>query len=545
MNALTAKSSPSASTAGPGIPAGAATPGTGAEVFPEQSVFAKTYDGGTAQVVWTRLVADLETPVSAYLKLGERRPMSFLLELIEGGSARGRYSVIGFAPDLIWQADGDTASINRSPLTDASAFHRDDLPALQSLRKLLAESTISLPEALPPMAAGIFGYMGYDTVRLIENLPEMKPDTLGVPDAILMRPTLMLIFDNVKDEMILVTPVRPSKEITAEDAYKNALARIQTAVQNLDAPLPHGSSATTAAIALAEPQSNTKPSDYMAMVAKAKDYIKAGDIFQVVLSQRFSAPFELPSFALYRSLRRLNPSPFLFHLDFGSFQLVGSSPEILVRVRDGVVTIRPIAGTARRGSNDAEDKALAAALLADPKERSEHLMLLDLGRNDVGRVAATGSVTVTDKFVIERYSHVMHIVSNVIGRLDPDTHDAIDALMAGFPAGTVSGAPKVRAMEIIAELEKAKRGPYAGCVGYFSAGGEMDTCIVLRTAILKDGMIHVQAGAGVVHDSIPENEQQECINKAKAVVRAAEEAVRFASRSPQTSGSGGNGGMFS
>jgi anthranilate synthase component 1 len=286
----------------------------------------------------------------------------------------------------------------------------------------------------------------------------------------------------------------------------------------------------------------------MAMVAKAKEYIKAGDIFQVVLSQRFSAPFALPSFALYRALRRLNPSPFLFHLDFGSFQLVGSSPEILVRVRDGEVTIRPIAGTARRGGNEAEDKALAAALLADPKERSEHLMLLDLGRNDVGRVATPGTVTVTDQFVIERYSHVMHIVSNVIGTLDETNHDAIDALMGGFPAGTVSGAPKVRAMEIIAELEKAKRGPYAGCVGYFSAGGEMDTCIVLRTAIVKDGMIHVQSGAGIVHDSIPENEQQECINKAKAVVRAAEEAVRFASKGTVTSGKigtgSGNGGAF-
>jgi anthranilate synthase component 1 len=269
----------------------------------------------------------------------------------------------------------------------------------------------------------------------------------------------------------------------------------------------------------------------MSMVAKAKEYIRAGDIFQVVLSQRFSAPFDLPSFALYRALRRLNPSPFLFHLDFGDLQLVGSSPEILVRARDGVVTIRPIAGTTRRGSTDAEDKALASALLADPKERSEHLMLLDLGRNDVGRVSEPGTVTVTDKFIIERYSHVMHIVSNVIGKLDEKNHDAIDALMAGFPAGTVSGAPKVRAMEIIAELEKGKRGPYAGCVGYFSANGEMDTCIVLRTAILKDGMIHVQSGAGIVHDSVPENEQQECINKAMGVVRAAEEAVRFASRS--------------
>ena len=522
--------------------------GTGTEVFPSRSDFAKAYGNGTAQVVWTRLVADLETPVSAYLKLCDRRPMSFLLESIEGGSARGRYSVIGFSPDLVWTANGDTASINRTPMTDPAAFTPDDQPPLPSLRRLLAESAIALPETLPPMAAGIFGYMGYDTVRLIEQLPEMTPDALGVPDAILIRPTLMLIFDNVKDEMTLVTPARPAHGVSADDAYAAAIARLSATIESLDVPLQHGSSAAAAPATLHEPQSNTSAPEYMAMVAKAKEYIKAGDIFQVVLSQRFSAPFALPSFALYRALRRLNPSPFLFHLDFGSFQLVGSSPEILVRVRDGEVTIRPIAGTARRGANEAEDKALAAALLADPKERSEHLMLLDLGRNDVGRVATPGTVTVTDQFVIERYSHVMHIVSNVIGTLDETNHDAIDALMGGFPAGTVSGAPKVRAMEIIAELEKAKRGPYAGCVGYFSAGGEMDTCIVLRTAIVKDGMIHVQSGAGIVHDSIPENEQQECINKAKAVVRAAEEAVRFASKGTVTSGKigtgSGNGGAF-
>ncbi|MBA2127689.1 anthranilate synthase component I [Hyphomicrobium methylovorum] len=515
------------------------------EFYPPFEAFAKTYDAGTPQVVWTRLVADLETPVSAYLKLCDRRPMSFLLESIEGGEARGRYSVIGFAPDLIWQAVGNTASVNRTPLSDPASFVPDDQPALQSLRALLDESAIQLPDALPPMAAGIFGFMGYDTVRLIENLPEMSPDALGVPDSILIRPTLMLIFDNVRDEMILVSPARPDATTSAAEAYENALARLDAAVQSLDTPLPHGASATGAAVALPEPKSNTAAADYLAMVDKAKDYIRAGDIFQVVLSQRFSAPFELPSFALYRSLRRLNPSPFLFHLDFGEFQLVGSSPEILVRVRDGVVTIRPIAGTTRRGSNDAEDKALATALLNDPKERSEHLMLLDLGRNDVGRVSLPGTVSVTDKFIVERYSHVMHIVSNVIGNLDSEKFDSIDALMAGFPAGTVSGAPKVRAMEIIAELEKAKRGPYAGCVGYFSAGGEMDTCIVLRTAILKDGKIHIQAGAGVVHDSIPENEQQECINKAKAVVRAAEEAVRFATNSRKTdSSSAGNGGPF-
>ncbi|MFN0219770.1 MAG: anthranilate synthase component I [Hyphomicrobium sp.] len=511
---------------------------------PDFASFKTRYESGAAQVVWTRLVGDLETPVSAYLKLCDKRPMSFLLESVEGGSKRGRYSVIGLAPDVVWRAAGKRAEINRAPERGAEAFTADDRPTLDSLRALLAESAIALPETMAPMSAGIFGYMGYDTVRLIEALPEMGPDALGVPDAIMMRPTLILIFDNVKDEMTLITPVRPDAGVTADAAYAKALARLDGAMRSLDAPLAHASGDDAAPPLMPEPTSNTRPGDYLDMVAKAKEFIKAGDIFQVVLSQRFSAPFALPSFALYRSLRRLNPSPFLFHLDFGGFSLVGSSPEILVRVRDGEITIRPIAGTTRRGASESEDQALGQALLADPKERSEHLMLLDLGRNDVGRVAATGSVKVTDQFVIERYSHVMHIVSNVVGQLDEGKHDAIDALMAGFPAGTVSGAPKVRAMEIIADLEKAKRGPYAGCVGYFSAGGEMDTCIVLRTAIVKDGMLHVQAGAGVVHDSIPENEQQECINKAKAIVRAAEEAVTFATRSARGGSSSGNGGAF-
>ena len=528
------------STAAPGHAAAhAANMGT---AYPPFASFEARYAKNEAQVVYTRLVADLETPVSAYLKVAEGRPMSFLLESVAGGETRGRYSVIGLDPDLIWRASGAQAEINRAALTNADAFAPLAEPTLISLRALLAESAITLPDDLPPMAAGVFGYMGYDTVRQIEQLPQMTPDALGVPDAIMIRPVLMAIFDSVKDEITLVTPVRPAADVSARSAYEAALTRLSGIIAKLDAPLPHAASARAETLSLPEPVSNTSEADYLAMVSKAKEYIKAGDIFQVVLSQRFSAPFTLSSFALYRALRRLNPSPFLFHLDFGGFSLVGSSPEILVRVRDGQVTIRPIAGTARRGADDVEDRALAEALLADPKERSEHLMLLDLGRNDVGRVAKPGTVSVTDKFVIERYSHVMHIVSNVVGRLDDSKHDAIDALMAGFPAGTVSGAPKVRSMEIIAELEKAKRGPYAGCVGYFSAGGEMDTCIVLRTAILKDGVLHVQSGAGVVHDSMPANEQQECINKAKAIVRAAEEAVRFASKS-DTSGNG-NGGLF-
>jgi anthranilate synthase component 1 len=501
----------------------------GLEALPAYDTFAKRYRAGEPQVVWTRIVGDLETPVSVYLKLALGKPYSFLLESVEGGASRGRYSVIGLAPDVVWRANGETAEINRDPAKKPKAFKSDGQATLASLRALLAHSRLTLPDELPPMAAGVFGYMGYDTVRLMESLPDVKADELGVPDAVLVRPTVIVIFDSVRDEISLVTPVRPEKKGDAERAYKAARKRLKDAVRALDAPVPHVSSASTKALALPEPRSNTTPREYMKMVERAKEYIRAGDIFQVVLSQRFSAPFALPPFALYRALRRTNPSPFLFHLDLGSFALVGSSPEILVRLRDGEVTIRPIAGTAPRGATDAEDKALGETLLRDPKERSEHLMLLDLGRNDVGRVAEVGSVEVTQKFVVERYSHVMHIVSNVVGKLS-GTCDAIDALMAGFPAGTVSGAPKVRSMQIIDELEKAKRGPYAGCVGYFTADGEMDTCIVLRTALVKDGQLTVQAGAGIVFDSVPEKEQQECINKAKAIVRAAEEAVRFASR---------------
>lgn len=517
------------------------------EASPPLAAFRDRFDRGEAQVVYTRLVADLETPVSVYLKLaGKPKTVGFLLESVEGGAQRGRYSIIGLEPDLIWRAHGDRAEINRSVQGKPEQFAADAKPMLESLRALLAESAIALPPELPPMAAGVFGYMGYDTVRLIERLPNVPGDDLGVPDALFMRPTIMVIFDIVRDEMTIVTPVRPSAEMSVEEAYQAACCRLQTVVAALEAPLSHDSASQNRELAVPEPVSNTTEAEYLDMVARAKEYIVAGDIFQVVLSQRFSAPFHLPSFALYRVLRRLNPSPFLFHLDFGDFSLVGSSPEILVRARDGEVTIRPIAGTRPRGETPYEDAALEADLLADPKERAEHLMLLDLGRNDVGRVAEVGSVQVTAQFVVERYSHVMHIVSNVVGRLDATSHDAVDALMAGFPAGTVSGAPKVRAMEIIDELEKSKRGPYAGCVGYFSADGNMDTCIVLRTALVKDGMLHVQAGAGIVHDSVPESEQQECVNKAKAVVRAAEAAVRFASGA-QRSGSettGGNGGLF-
>jgi anthranilate synthase component 1 len=498
-------------------------------LMPDDEAFARAYATGGASVAVTTLVADLETPVSAYLKLARRRAGNmFLLESVEGGAQRGRYSMIGLDPDVVFRSTGAHAEINRRALVDPEAFAPCPGQPLEALRALLTESRIDLPPGLPPMAAGVFGYLGYDMVRLMERLPPAKPDPIGVPEALLIRPTVMVVFDAARDEMAIVTPVRPSPGVSARAARESAQARLDAVVAALEAPLDHVAGFEADPLAKAgEPISNTPEAEYLAMVAKAKNYIVAGDAFQIVLSQRFTSRFDLPAFSLYRALRRVNPSPYLCYLDFGGFQIVVSSPEILVRVRDGKVVIRPIAGTRPRGKTPGEDEALAAELLADPKERAEHLMLLDLGRNDVGRVAKIGSVKVTDSFFIERYSHVMHIVSNVEGDLRDDV-DPVTALAAGFPAGTVSGAPKVRAMEIIDELERDKRGIYAGCIGYFGAGGEMDTCIVLRASVVKDGLMHVQAGAGIVYDSSPAAEQAECVNKARALFRAAEEAVRFA-----------------
>ncbi len=497
------------------------------KVSPELDTFERAYSDGQPQVVWTKVVADLETPVSAYLKLAGEAENSFLLESVEGGAIRGRYSFIGIKPDLIWRCQGNKASLNRNALNDTDHFVPDAKPSLESLRAVLAESAIDLPETLPPMSAGLFGYMSYDTIRLVEHIPDNNPTTIDTPDGLYIRPTVMAIFDSIEDTITIVTPARPLDSVAASDAYSAALERLDSARSSLGRGLSNTLSDRTDTTDLPDAQANMTPDGYKAMVAKAKDYIGAGDIFQVVLSQRFSTPFTLPAFSLYRALRRTNPSPFLYFLNFNGFSVVGSSPEILVRVRDGTVTIRPIAGTRPRGATPAEDKANAEDLLADPKELAEHLMLLDLGRNDVGRVAEIGSVKVTEQYLIELYSHVMHIVSNVEGKLDPK-YDFLTALMAGFPAGTVSGAPKIRAMEIIDELEPERRGVYAGCIGYFGADGAMDTCIALRTAVVKDGKMFVQAGAGIVYDSVPENEYQECVNKAKALFRAAEEAVRFA-----------------
>jgi anthranilate synthase component 1 len=366
-------------------------------------------------------------------------------------------------------------------------------------------------------------------VRLVERLPDAPPDPMGLPDALLSRPSVLAVLDGVKGEVTVVAPAWVQEGVPARAAYAQAAERVMDAVRDLDRALPAAGREMGEPLPLSAPVSNFARADYLAAVERAKAYIRAGDIFQVVPSQRWTQDFPLPPFALYRALRRTNPSPFMFYFDMGGFHVVGASPEILVRVFGGEITIRPVAGTRPRGATPEEDRALEADLLADPKERAEHLMLLDLGRNDVGRVARIGTVRPTETFTVERYSHVMHIVSNVTGQL-AEGEDALSALLAGLPAGTVSGAPKVRAMEIIDELEPEKRGVYAGGVGYFSAGGDMDMCIALRTAVVKDGKLYIQAGGGVVHDSDPEAEWQETVNKSQAIRRAAEEAARFAGK---------------
>ncbi len=501
-----------------------------AELIPDFATFERGWAEGKNQVVWARLAADLDTPVSLMLKLGDARPDTFILESVTGGEVRGRYSVVGLKPDLIWRCRGEAVEVNREARFDADAFRPDPRHPFESLRALVAESAIEMPEGLPAIAAGLFGYLGYDMVRLVERLPlGDKPDPLGMPDAVLMRPSVVAVLDGVKGEVTLVAPVWAGSGLTARGAYAQAAERVMDALRDLDRAPGVTHDFAREAPPVGEPRSNFSHEDYLAAVERVKDYIRAGDVFQVVPSQRWAQDFAHPPFAFYRSLRRTNPSPFMFFVNVGAFQVIGASPEILVRLRDGEVTIRPIAGTRKRGLTPAEDRANEADLLSDAKERAEHLMLLDLGRNDVGRVAKVGTVHPTEQFVIERYSHVMHIVSNVVGEIRPG-EDALSALLAGLPAGTVSGAPKVRAMEIIDELEPEKRGVYGGGVGYFAANGEMDFCIALRTAVLKDGVLYTQAGGGVVYDSDPEAEFQETLNKSRALRAAAEGAGLFSGR---------------
>jgi len=495
------------------------------ELTPQYKDFEKNYKNGINQLVYCRLAADLDTPVSLMMKLTNEEENSFILESVTGGEIRGRYSIIGMRPDKIWKCLGNENYIKTVNDDGSGVFEKQDEDPLTGLRKLLSDSYIDIPKNLPQSSAGIFGYLGYDTIRLVENLPNLNPDPIGLPDGVFLRPSLVAVLDGAKGEVILVAPAWHHDGSDAKKSYENASKLINSAIRKLEKELAEtrdlGSPKN-----INPPVSNFSKADYLKAVAKAKEYISAGDIFQVVPSQRWSQDFNLPPFSLYRSLRRTNPSPFMFFFNFGDFQIIGASPEILVRVFDNQITIRPIAGTRPRGKTVEQDKALEIELLNDKKELAEHLMLLDLGRNDVGRVSKIGTVTPTEEFIIERYSHVMHIVSNVVGELAPE-YDALSAFFAGMPAGTVSGAPKVRAMEIIDELEPEKRGVYGGGVGYFSAAGDMDMCIALRTAILKNQKLYIQAGGGVVYDSTPEDEYMETVHKSNAIRRAAADAGIF------------------
>ncbi|MGA9852551.1 MAG: anthranilate synthase component I [Gammaproteobacteria bacterium] len=458
------------------------------------------------------ILADLDTPLSVYLKLADA-PNSFLLESVEGGETWGRYSIIGLpARTTISYADG-VLSVQGGESVET--FITDD--PLTEIEELRLRHRVPVMESLPRFSGGLVGYFGYDIVTSIE--PRLKkdarPDAIGCPDILLLIADELVIFDNLRGMLQLVVHA----DAAAPDAFTEAQRRLDDLVARLRGPLRYASRQGFSGSVAGKFQSGFDQHAFCAAVSKARDYIRDGDIMQVVLSQRLSAPFAGSALDVYRALRVLNPSPYMYHLNFGNFQVVGSSPEVLVRVEDGEVTLRPIAGTRPRGHTPAGDAALADELLADPKERAEHLMLLDLGRNDVGHISETGSVRVTEQMVIERYSHVMHIVSQVQGKLRKNL-GPIDVLRACFPAGTVSGAPKVRALEIIHELEPVKRGIYSGAVGYLGWNGNLDTAIAIRTAVIKDGYLHVQAGAGIVHDSVPEREWQETLNKGQVLLKA-------------------------
>lgn len=466
------------------------------------------------------LLADTETPVSAYLKIRARSsPHAFLFESVVGGEQIGRYSFLGVDPFLIFRACGAKIAIENIASGQVREFEGDPIA---ELRGLLAKYRSRRVDGFPRFTGGAVGYVSYDAVRLIERVPDAVEDDLLVDDMLLMFFDSVLAFDNVTHKVHVICNVHTAGDLTAN--YAAAGERIDALIEALAQPVDAAMKPGTSSCAVT---SNTSKEAYMDVVARCKNYIVAGDIFQVVPSQRFAMDVTVDALDIYRALRTVNPSPYMFHVDLKDHQLVGASPELLVRVEDGEVQVRPIAGTRWRGKTEAEDRALAKELLNDEKERAEHIMLVDLGRNDVGRVSRFNTVRVTEQMAIERYSHVMHIVSNVRGELLNEV-DALDALFACYPAGTVSGAPKIRAMEIIDEMEATRRGPYAGAVGYIDFAGNMDTCIAIRTMLIKDGKAYVQAGGGVVFDSDPEYEYRETVNKARALFRAVELAEKGA-----------------
>ena len=487
----------------------------------EKKKFISDYKKGIPQLLKKNLIADIETPFSSLLKISKNEKYSFLLESVEGGSKRGRYSLLGCDPDIIWKVEKNKATIK---YLDHDFDYKLDNDPINSLKELVKISKFKNNEIDVPFPT-LVGYLGYPMIQYIENIKLKNKDNIKIPDAILIRPKIVAVFDNIKDIISLMAVTYPSKNISAENAYKKNILLIKKTIKKLQKSIlrPAQSKYKKSKLKF---KSNFKKEQFYKIVNKAKEYIKNGDIFQVVPSQRFETKYNLKAVNLYRSLRRLNPSPYLVNLNFDRIGLVASSPELMVQLRNKKVTIRPIAGTRKRGKNASEDMFLSNDLVNDKKELAEHLMLLDLGRNDVGRVSKKGTVNVTEKMIIEYYSHVMHIVSNVEGTIDTK-YDAVDALKAGFPAGTVSGAPKIRAMEIIEELENLNRSFYAGCMGYFDSNGDMDTCISLRSGLVKNGKLHIQAGGGLVYDSNPEDEYQETINKAGALMAAAEDSYKY------------------
>ncbi len=490
-------------------------------IHPSLKAFRGLAEQGSLVPVYREILADLETPVTAYLKIARDQDYSFLLESVERADRIGQYSFLGANPSVIFRSTGRAVEIIRDGQRET--YESDD--PLNELRKLLAGyDPVEVP-GVPAFHGGAVGYMSYDEVRFFERVPDDNPDVLGLPDLYFVITDTMVIFDHVNNKMKIVSNAHVRDN--ADAAYNEAVRKIGELEQKLRGPLMVSTERIHNPTEEARLESNFTREDFCTAVEKAKEYIRAGDIFQVVLSQRFKRPVCASPANLYRALRCINPSPYMVLMRFPEFSLVGSSPEVMTTVKDGAGMVRPIAGTRPRGATDEEDHALAEELLADEKERAEHIMLVDLGRNDIGRISKPGTVApVEDKFmVIERYSHVMHIVSEVVGEMKDDC-DAFDALRATFPMGTVSGAPKIRAMEIIDELEQERRGPYSGGAGYIGFSGDMDTCILIRTMVVKDGWAYLQAGAGIVYDSVPDREFEETVSKAKALFRAVEFAER-------------------
>ena len=487
--------------------------------------FKKNYNLGKKQIIYHTLSADIHTPVSIIMKLKNEK-YSFLYESVEKGSQKGRYSIIGLKPDLIWKCkDKKCTTLNLTKNKKSCTFEKNPL---RSLKKLIKENKAIIPKVLPSISSGLYGFLGYEMIQYFESLELNKVDNLNLPESVFIRPSLTLVFDNVSDKLFITKLIVPSIE-KALVSYENGLEEIHKLINKVRKPLiakPSKKKNTAKLNILKDVKSNTSYKEFEQMVNKAKNYIYEGEIFQVVISRIFQKNIDVEPLSIYRALRNLNPSPYLFFINFNEFKIVGASPEILIKLQDKKVTIRPIAGTRRRGSNTKEDKKNENDLLSDPKEISEHLMLLDLGRNDISRVTKPGTVKVTDKMYIEYFSHVMHIVSNIDGELDKNK-GTTDVLFSGFPAGTVTGAPKIRAIEIIEELEKSRRNIYAGSVGYISFNGDIDTCIALRTALIKNNQIYIQSGAGIVADSKPKNEYAETENKALALLTACAYAYNF------------------